>query len=131
MIQTISISDKCCSSELFIHQRILEKKSTQLFSTLFIYLFIIIFFIIFFYFIYFFEAANHHIRMISKGSCDWSNDAKNSALITAINYILKLSHPCCCFLPPCALCDLVFRLCLIIVIWFRCVLLIIFSCLCI
>ncbi len=30
--------------------------------------------------------------MISEGSCDtedWSNDAENSALITAINYILK------------------------------------------
>ncbi len=30
--------------------------------------------------------------MISEGSCDtedWSNDAKNSALITGINYILK------------------------------------------
>jgi len=28
-------------------------------------------------------AANHHIRMISEGSCDtedWSNDAENSAL---------------------------------------------------
>ncbi len=30
--------------------------------------------------------------MISEGSCDtedWSNDAENSALITAINYILQ------------------------------------------
>ncbi len=27
--------------------------------------------------------------MISEGSCDWSNDAENSALITGINYILK------------------------------------------
>ncbi len=30
--------------------------------------------------------------MISKGSCDpedWSDDAKNSALMTGINYILK------------------------------------------
>ncbi len=28
-------------------------------------------------------SANHHIRMISEGSCDtedWSNDAENSAL---------------------------------------------------
>ncbi len=34
-------------------------------------------------------AAN--IRMISEGTCDtedWSNDAENSDLITAINYIL-------------------------------------------
>ncbi len=28
----------------------------------------------------FFGAANQNIRMISEGSCDWSNDAKNSAL---------------------------------------------------
>ncbi len=35
-------------------------------------------------------TANHHIRMISEGTRDtedWSNDAENSALITAINYI--------------------------------------------
>ncbi len=33
--------------------------------------------------------------MISEGSCDtedWSNDAENSALITAINYILQYFH---------------------------------------
>ena len=37
-------------------------------------------------------AADHHIRMISEGSCDtedWSNDAENSALITGINYFIK------------------------------------------
>jgi len=37
-------------------------------------------------------ASNHHIRMISEGSCDtedWSNDAENSVLITGINYILQ------------------------------------------
>ncbi len=34
-------------------------------------------------------AGNKYIRMISEGSCDWSNDAENSALITEINYILK------------------------------------------
>ncbi len=27
--------------------------------------------------------------MISEGSCDWSNDAENLALIKGINYILK------------------------------------------
>ncbi len=27
--------------------------------------------------------------MISEGSCDWSNDAENLALITEINNILK------------------------------------------
>ncbi len=38
-------------------------------------------------------AAVHDIRMISEGSCDtedWSNDAKNSALITGINHILYI-----------------------------------------
>ncbi len=27
--------------------------------------------------------------MISEGSCDWSNDAENEALIKGINYIFK------------------------------------------
>ncbi len=27
--------------------------------------------------------------MISEGSCDWSNDAENTALITEINYKLN------------------------------------------
>jgi len=38
-------------------------------------------------------AANHHIRVISEGSCDtedWGNDAKYIQLcIARINYILK------------------------------------------
>jgi len=37
-------------------------------------------------------ASNHHIRVISEGSCDtedWSNDAENSDLITGIKYTLK------------------------------------------
>jgi len=34
-------------------------------------------------------AANQHIRMISGGSCDTSNDPEDSALITGINYIFK------------------------------------------
>ncbi len=40
-------------------------------------------------------AANLHIRIIAEGSCDiedWINDAKNSALITSINYILLYSR---------------------------------------
>ncbi len=39
-------------------------------------------------------AANQHISMISEESCvtDWSNDAENSALITAVNYILRYIH---------------------------------------
>jgi len=38
---------------------------------------------------------DHHIRVISEGSCDtedWSNDAGNSALITGINYTLLYIH---------------------------------------
>jgi len=46
-------------------------------------------------------AANHHVRMISEGSCDteaWSNDAENSALITGIHYILNIHcKKYCCF----------------------------------
>ncbi len=59
MLQKISISDKCCSSELSVHQ-----------------INIIIINIIVFW------AANQNIRMISEGSCDTEdcNDAKNSAL---------------------------------------------------
>ncbi len=37
-------------------------------------------------------AANHHIRIISEGSCDtedWSNYVENSAAITGINNILN------------------------------------------
>ncbi len=40
----------------------------------------------------FFERQIRILDMISEGSCDtedWSYDAKNSALITGINYILK------------------------------------------
>ncbi len=40
-------------------------------------------------------AANHHIRMISEGSCDtedWSNDAENSAAHHRKIYILKYIH---------------------------------------
>jgi len=29
-----------------------------------------------------------HVRVISEGSCDWSNDAENTDLITGINYSL-------------------------------------------
>ncbi len=36
-------------------------------------------------------AVNQHIRMISEGSCD-IEDYENSALITAINYILTYIH---------------------------------------
>jgi len=68
-----SISNKCCSSELSIHQKILKKCINNQ-----IYLILC-------------WSSNHHIRMISEGSCDtedWSNDAENSALITGINYTL-------------------------------------------
>ncbi len=75
ILQKISISDKCCSSELSIHQRNLKKIYSAVFNIILI--------------INVFWAANQHIRMISEGSCNWSNDAENSALITEINYILK------------------------------------------
>jgi len=38
-------------------------------------------------------APNQRIRTISEGLCntkDWSNDAENASLITAINYILNI-----------------------------------------
>ncbi len=41
------------------------------------------------------KPTKEHIRMISERSCDtedWSNDTENSALFTAINYILTYSH---------------------------------------
>ncbi len=42
----------------------------------------------------FFWAANQNIRMISEGSCDWCNDATNSALEITLekNVILKYIH---------------------------------------
>ncbi len=75
MLQNISISDKCCSSELSIHQRNLKKlncfqhnnnnnnKNNKHFC-----------------------AANLNIRMISVASCDW---LKLNYEITGIDYILK------------------------------------------
>ncbi len=66
MLQKISISDKCCSSELSIHQRNLNKFYSAVLNVIII--------------IHAFSAANQDIRMISEGSCDWSNDAKTSAL---------------------------------------------------
>ncbi len=57
-------------------------------------------------------AVNHHIRMISEGSCDtedWSNDAENSAAHHSNKWqfnryshrkqlflIVKIFHNCCC-----------------------------------
>ncbi len=56
---------------LYINQITWKKAAAQLFSTKKIA-----------------WAENQYIRMISEGSCDteyWSNDAENSALITAIH----------------------------------------------
>ncbi len=42
-----------------------------------------------------FLSSNQYIRMISEGSCDtedWSNDAENSDLNTAIHYSLTDIH---------------------------------------
>ncbi len=68
MLQKISISDKCCLfSKLSIHQRNLNKFYSAVLNVIIII-------------IHVFSAANQDIRMISEGSCDWSNDAKTSAL---------------------------------------------------
>ncbi len=77
MLQKISISNKCCSFELFNSSNNPEKKwvpqnyeAGQLFSTLIIFRNVS-------------WAANQLIRMISEGTCDtedWSNDAENSTL---------------------------------------------------
>jgi len=69
MLQNISISNKC-RFELSIHQSP-EKKNQGFHKNSFQHVSC------------FFKAANHHIRLISEGSCDtedWSNDAENSAL---------------------------------------------------
>ncbi len=66
MLQKIYISDKCSSSDLSIHQKTPEKFYSVVFNIIII--------------IKNFFAANQNIRMISEGSCDWSNDAENSAL---------------------------------------------------
>jgi len=41
------------------------------------------------------SESDHHIRVISEGSCDtedWSNDPEKTALITGINYTLLYIH---------------------------------------
>ncbi len=65
MLQKISISDKCCSSELCIHQRNQKKK------------------ILLVYYYDFWRSCDTE---------DWSNDAENTALITEINYSLTHIH---------------------------------------
>ncbi len=40
-------------------------------------------------------CCHHYFRKISEGTCDtedWRNDTENSALVTAINYILQCIH---------------------------------------
>ncbi len=68
LLQKIYISDKCCSSELSRKKKpetillhCLQHDSNNNNNT-------------------YFWAANQNIRMISEGSCDWINDAENSAL---------------------------------------------------
>ncbi len=83
MLQKISISNKCSSFILSVYQNILIKGvSTKIWSIT----------TVFNIDNTFSWAAHQHIIMISEGSCDtedWNNDAKNSDLITEINYILK------------------------------------------
>ncbi len=72
MLQRSYISNKCCSFELSIQQRILKKSVSELLTVLILKIIINDYW-----------AANHHIRMISEGSCDnadWSNDAEYSGL---------------------------------------------------
>ncbi len=64
MLQKIYISDKCCSSELYIIKETWTKWYSAVFNII----------------INVFSAANQNIRIISERSCDWSNDAKKSAL---------------------------------------------------
>ncbi len=68
MLQKISVSDKCCSSELSIHQKNLKNILLSCFQHInnnYNYKCVS------------FLAANHNVRMISEGLCDWSNDTKN------------------------------------------------------
>ncbi len=68
MLQKISISDKCSSSELSIHQRNLKK----------FYFFNIIVIILFFF------AANQHIRVISE-----DHVTLKTGVMMMINTVLK------------------------------------------
>ncbi len=61
-----SISNKCCSFELSVHQRIQKYIFPQKYQAAQLFLTFIIIIII----INVFNAANQHIRMISEKSCD-------------------------------------------------------------
>ncbi len=74
ILQIFIISDKCCSSEISIHQRSLKKNVSAVFNIVILIIIIII--------INVFWTAKQNIRMISEGSCYWNNDAKISSLIT-------------------------------------------------
>ncbi len=67
MLQKNYFSDKCCFSELSIHQRNLKKIYSAIFNIIIIIINV-------------YWAANQDIRMISEGSCEWSDDANNSDL---------------------------------------------------
>ncbi len=82
MLQKIYISDKCCSSELSVHQRNLKKILLSCFQHNNNKVIVNVFW-----------AANQNIWMISEGSCDWSNWCwKFSFEITGINDYLKHSN---------------------------------------
>ncbi len=80
-----STSNKCCSFELSIQPKILKKYITKIWSSTTI-----------FGFDNNKKAANHHIRLISKGSYDtkdWSNGWwKSSFAITGINCFKMYSN---------------------------------------
>jgi len=85
MLQKVSISKKWYSFELSIYQRILKNIFHGFHKNIKLFIFIYIenknIFNID-------KTVNHHIRVISEGSCD-AEDAENSALITGIKYILE------------------------------------------
>ncbi len=84
MLQNVSVSNKCCSFELYIHLWILKNKlyaglHKNVFSTLIIIRNVS-------------WAAYYYDFWRSCDTEDWSNDAGNTALITEINYTLTDIH---------------------------------------
>ncbi len=62
MFQKISVSDKCCSSELSVHQRNLNNSASSYNKCV--------------------------IRMIYEGSCDWRNYVFRFEITSKLRYIL-------------------------------------------
>ncbi len=92
MLQKISISNKCSSFDLFIHQYILKmfddfhKNIKQQNSLLMVRTIVNNWFLIIDYNNY---ALNQHSRMISERSCDTEDWSNGYSATTGINYILN------------------------------------------